>query len=251
VPEVNFDDADAFSASDGHHGVLVLHGFTGSPRSVRPLAEAFADAGFSVELPVLPGHASTPEELATQTFADFAQAAQGAFSALAARTDRTIVVGHSMGGALALFLALSNADVAGLVLINPLVAPPAASFMALLDGAIASGTTMLPTVGGDVKRSDVATGGYHATPIAPLRSLFEALPPLSERLPDVVCPTLLFSSRIDHVVPIESSDLVEERLGGPVERVMLENSYHVATLDFDAAEIEDRSVAFATKLCAA
>ena len=55
--------AEPFSADGGPHGVLVLHGFTGNPQSMRGLAEAFAAAGFAVELPLLPGHGTTIDDM--------------------------------------------------------------------------------------------------------------------------------------------------------------------------------------------
>src|SRR5580658_3749695 len=93
--------AEPFAASNGPHGVLVLHGFTGCPQSMRPLAEAFADAGFSVELPLLPGHGTGVEDLVPMRWPDWMAAAEAAYLDLAARCDRTVVAGLSMGGTLA------------------------------------------------------------------------------------------------------------------------------------------------------
>src|ERR1700758_4296441 len=98
------DRTAAFSAPGGPTGVLVLHGFTGAPSSMRPLAEAFAAAGFAVELPLLPGHGTTPEELAAVTYADWLSCATDALDALDARCERVLVAGLSMGGTLALDL---------------------------------------------------------------------------------------------------------------------------------------------------
>ena len=242
-------ESQPFSASNGACGVLVLHGFTGSPQSMRPLAEAFADAGYSVELPLLPGHGTTVSDLATKTFEDFKSAADAAYCDLSARTDRTLVAGLSMGGSLALSLARHHSDLAGLILINPLVAPPAPVFLDLLHSAVSEGVSSIPSIGGDVMANGIKTGGYDATPVASLASLMSALDDIAGCLSEVVCPTLLFSSRTDHVVPTASSDLVEAEIGGPLERIVLENSFHVATLDNDAAEIEERSVSFAAKIC--
>src|SRR5580658_8361282 len=83
--------AEPFSASNGPNGVLVLHGFTGNPRSMRPLAEAFADAGFSVDLPLLPGHGTSVDDLLTTSWEDWSRAADRAYTELAAHCDRTVV----------------------------------------------------------------------------------------------------------------------------------------------------------------
>ena len=57
--------AEPFSAPGGPHGALVVHGFTGTPQSMRGLAQAFARAGYAVELPLLPGHGTTVDDMAS------------------------------------------------------------------------------------------------------------------------------------------------------------------------------------------
>jgi carboxylesterase len=84
--------------------------------------------------------------------------------------------------------------------------------------------------------------------LAPLESLFEATRQLQPLLPEIRCPVLLLTSVQDHVVPPSASDHLAAVVSGPVERVMLERSYHVATLDYDKAEIEARAVEFARKV---
>jgi carboxylesterase len=71
---------------------------------------------------------------------------------------------------------------------------------------------------------------------------------LKERLGEIRCPTLLITSRQDHVVTPTDSDVIAAAVGGPVERLWLEKSFHVATLDYDRAEVESASVAFAQRV---
>ena len=80
--------------------------------------------------------------------------------------------------------------------------------------------------------------------------MFGAVSEIAAGLPKIECPVLLMNSPQDHVVPPSSSDLVAERVSGPLERVTLERSYHVATLDYDKDDIERRAVEFATKVTA-
>jgi carboxylesterase len=91
---------------------------------------------------------------------------------------------------------------------------------------------------------------YDGLPVAALLSLVEAQAELAPNLGEVRCPTLLFTSRQDHVVPPSNSDYLAEHVGGPVERVFLERSFHVATIDYDRDEIAARSVEFARKVTA-
>ncbi len=215
--------------------MLVLHGLTATVASVRPLADALADAGFSVEAPLLPGHGTSPEDLERTTFGDWLAAADASFESLSARTDETVVAGHSLGGTLALALALTHAAVAGLVLVNPFVEPPAPSALEMLRAAERSGRRLLPAIAGDVAKPGVVEPAYDAVPVSSLLSLFEAAGDLAPRLGEVTCPVLLMTSRVDHVVPTSHGDFLAGALSGPVERVVLERSRHVATLDLDAS----------------
>ncbi len=241
---------EPFSASNGPNGVLVLHGFTGNPQSMRPLAEAFADAGFSVELPLLPGHGTRMDDMIPTRWADWSRAAEQAYAGLRARCDRVLVAGLSMGGTLTLLLAERHPEIAGIVLVNPLVEKAAGSFLESLEEMLAEGIEHIPGIGSDIAKPNSIESAYDGTPVAPLISLMEGTGEVQANLAAVTCPVLLLSSREDHVVPTSSGDAVVANVSGPVERVFLERSYHVATLDYDQAEIEERAVQFALKTLA-
>lgn len=243
--------AEPFSSGGGPHGALVLHGFTGSPQSMRGLAEAYARAGFAVELPLLPGHGTSIDDMLTTRWDDWSGCAELAYQELCSRCDRVVVSGLSMGGTLTVWLAAHHPEIAGIVAINPAIDPPAPSFRDSMRALLESGTPVLPAVGNDVAAPGVTELAYDGTPIEPLLSMCEAGDELLPRLGDVTCPVLLMTSPQDHVVPPVSSDVLADRVAGPVERVALERSYHVATLDHDRDEIERRAVAFAQKVVGA
>src|SRR5512134_2078765 len=115
--------AEPWSHDGGPAGALCLHGFTGNPTSMRGVAEAFAGAGFSVELPRLPGHGTTVEDMLTTSWDDWTGEVEAAYQRLAARTDRVVVSGLSMGGSLTLWTGQRHPEVAGLVCINPATQP--------------------------------------------------------------------------------------------------------------------------------
>lgn len=240
--------AEPASFDGGPHGALVLHGFTGSPQSMRGLATALADAGFTVDLPLLPGHGTTLDEMKQTDFADWLAAAEEAYAALAARVDDVVVVGLSMGGTLAATLAVNHPEIIGAVFVNPLIAPPDSETVTGLQAMAAAGETELPGIGSDIAEPGTTELAYLGTPLRPLLSLIEATGPLVERLGDLRCPILVFTSTQDHVVAPSSSDVLAANAAGPVERVTLERSYHVATLDYDREDIERRTVAFARRL---
>ena len=128
--------------------------------------------------------------------------------------------------------------------------PALPNVVEVLQGMLDEGEVTMPAIGGDIAKPDIVELAYDATPIAALLSLLDASATLVERLPSITCPTLIFTSRQDHIVDNACSDLLAERVAGPVERVGLDRSFHVATLDFDAATIEAGTVDFARKVCA-
>jgi len=239
------EGAEPFSAAGGPEGVLVLHGFTGNPQSMRPLAEAMADAGFTVELPLIPGHGTSIEDMVTTRWADWSAAAERAYEELAARCSAVVVAGLSMGGTLTLWLAERHPEIAGIVLVNPLAEPPGDDVRDMLTATLESGTELAPGIGSDIAKEGTVELAYAELPLAAVLSLFEAAEDVAVDLAQVGCPVLLLSSRQDHVVEPGSGDLVAGTVSGPVERVWLERSYHVATLDYDQDEIESRALAFA------
>lgn len=239
------EGAEPFSASGGPDGVLVIHGITGSPGSVRDMAMAFASDGFTVEAPLLPGHGTVMEDLLETGWPDWSAAVEDVYLDLAGRCQRVVVAGLSMGGTLACWLVSRHPDVAGLVCVNPMIEPVAPSFLEILRGALAEGVTVFPGIPGDIARPGKREPAYSGVPVAPTLSLMEGVAELEHHLDQINCPLLLFTSSSDHVVPPSSSDHLAARVSGPVERVLLERSLHVATLDWDAPEIERRAVEFA------
>ncbi len=243
-------DAHPFSAAGGDAGVLVLHGFTGHPGSVRPLAEALAAAGLTVELPRLPGHGTRMEDMVPTRWADWSGAAESAYVDLAGRCTSVVVAGLSMGGTLACWVTANHPEVAGLVCVNPLVQPPDPELAALLRSMLDAGETISPGIGSDIADPTSVETAYDGSPLAPVLSLFEATEEVSALLPKVACPVLLLTSPQDHVVAPVNSDHLAASVTGPVERVTLERSYHVATLDYDRDLIAERTLAFVQKVTA-
>ena len=236
--------AEPFSAAGGPAGALVLHGFTGNPHSMRGIAQRLAAAGLTVELPLLPGHGTSLEDLLPARWADWSRAADEAYSALAARCDRVAVAGLSMGGSLACWLAERHPEIAGLALVNPAVKPPPDELRAAAQDLLAAGTETAPGIGSDIADPDAKEVSYEGTPLAAALSLFEGLEEVAARLSAITCPVLLLSSRQDHIVSPTDGDFLEANVAGSCERVWLERSYHVATLDYDRAEVEERVEAF-------
>jgi carboxylesterase len=242
--------AEPFSATGGPDGALVLHGFAGNPSAVRGVAEKLADAGLTVEAPLLPGHGTALADLVPLRWGDWTAAAEEAYAGLAARCGRVAVVGLSMGGGLACWLAARHPEICGIVLVNPLVEPPGDDLRSAVHELCEAGATIAPGIGSDIARPGVVELTYDGTPLAAVLSLFAGVEEVALGLPEIRCPVLLFSSREDHVVPATNGDLVASSVGGPCERVWLEHSFHVAPLDNDRDELEARTVTFVAAVTA-
>lgn len=241
--------AEPQSWAGGPDGVLVVHGFTGTPQSMRPLAEAFAAAGFTVELPLLPGHGTSVDDMLPTSWTDWSAAADAAYAALAARCRSVVVAGLSMGGTLTLWLATRHPEIRGIVCVNPAAAPNP-DVRGLVQMLIDGGDATMPGIASDVAAPGVTELAYDTVPLRPLASLLDAVVALGEEYAACAVPMLLCTSPQDHVVTPSDSDHLAEAWGGAVERLTLPNSYHVATLDLDRGELEAAAVAFARRVTA-
>jgi len=236
--------AEPLSHDDGPLGVLLSHGFTGSPASMRPWGQYLADRGYTVRVPRLPGHGTTWQELNTVGWDDWYGELDHALTELRDRCERVAVCGLSMGGSLALRLAQQRPDdVEALVLVNPGVAikDPRLTLLPVLKRVVPS----LPGIGNDIKKPGGDETGYTRTPLRALASLLHGWRQVRADLPQVNAPLLVFRSVDDHVVDEISLGLIRAGVESSVaEYVTLTNSFHVATLDFDAPLIFEQSAAF-------
>lgn len=241
-------DAVPSALSGQRVGVLLVHGFTGSPASMRPWGEHLAAEGFGVSVPRLPGHGTSWQELNRTRWADWYAEAERAFEKLRAGHDQVVVGGLSMGGGLALQLAANRGrEVAGVVLVNAAVATDRKDVLAL--PVVKHLVPSFPGIASDIKKPGVTEHGYSRTPLRAAHSMMKAWKTVREDLPRVTQPLLVFRSSVDHVVDPSSAALIRATASSRdlTERI-LENSYHVATLDNDAPTIFEESTAFVRRV---
>ena len=228
-------------------GVLVLHGFTGNPSSMRHQADAFAAAGFHVEQPRLPGHGTTLDDMMTTTWDDWSAEAAAAYDRLADRAADIVVMGLSMGGTLTLWTALervADTRLRGIVCVNPATTRETDEMRHMLSDFLDDGVDVIPGIGSDIADPGEAEISYDGVPVRQLLSLFDAKAAIADRYGELQVPLLLFTSHDDHVVPPDQSRHLAAAYGGPVDHVWLERSFHVATQDHDRELIAERSIHF-------
>lgn len=195
--------------------VLCLHGMGGTAATMAPIVAALRAAGHDAHAITLPGHGRDPEHLVGVGWTDWLVAA----SAHAA----DVVVGQSMGAVLALAIA-AGGGCRAVVAINPLAPDPDA--VDGLEWRRDRGTEWI-----EVAPSSVGEVALERLPIAALVEMATGV--LSVDLAAVTVPVLIATSALDDVVDPASSDVIASLLGGPVERLSLPNSGHVASMDAD------------------
>ncbi|MDQ4008145.1 MAG: alpha/beta fold hydrolase [Actinomycetota bacterium] len=240
--------AQPFAADQGRVGVVLSHGFTGSPASMRPWGEFLAEHGFSVRVPRLPGHGTTWQELNRTGWQEWYAQLEAAFDDLLRRCDQVVVGGLSMGGCLALRLAQQRGrDVAAVILVNPAVTSENKQLRAVpvLKHLVAS----RPGIGNDIKKPGVDEHCYPRVPLKALHAMMRMWAVTREDLPKVTQPLLMFRSAEDHVVEPLSGRIISQRVSSrDLDEHLLGNSYHVATLDHDAPAIFEESLKFVRRV---
>ncbi len=229
-------------------GILLVHGFTGSPAAMRPWAEFFGARGYTVRVPRLPGHGREWQELNKVAWTDWTDRVVVELEELEKTCDKVFIFALSMGGGTALHVAAHHGDrIAGLVLVNPMIHIP--GFAAKFAPLVAKFRTHLKAVGGDIKRPGVSEWSYDALPTRGVVELAKLLKSSRSTLPMVKAPLMLFHSVEDHVLPVTNTEIIMDEIGSPrKQRIELMNSYHVATIDYDSDFIFENSLVFVQEL---
>ncbi len=224
-------------------GVLLIHGFTSTTSSMMYLAQQFSEAGFHIELPSLPGHGTTWQNLNKIGYQDWIAELQKSLQILQSRASNIYVCGLSLGGALALRLSQIHPEISGMILINHACkfTHPKFRFVPLLRFLIPS----TPAIASDIKDPNEKEIAYTRTPTNGVYQMLRLLKIIRKSLPQTRQPVLMFKSKEDHVIPHISTLFTFEKIGSSKkELIWLENSYHVATMDFDKGLIAEKSIEF-------
>jgi carboxylesterase len=239
--------ADWFAQGSGANkeiGILLVHGFTGSPASMRPWAEYLNQRGYTVKVPLLPGHGTTPHDLNLVKWQEWPAKVESDLQELLRTCRKVFICGLSMGGGTTLNIATRySKDLAGIILVNPMIHVKFVPHQ--LAWAISRFQKMRDSVGDDIKRPGITEYGYDALPAVGVYELLKMLHYTRKRLHDVTAPMLLFHSVDDHTLPVTNTEIVMKGVGSrQKQRIELVNSYHVATLDYDQEVIFENSRLF-------
>jgi carboxylesterase len=236
--------AEPWSSDGDGVGVLVLHGFTGSPKSVKPWGQALGEQGWTVRVPRLPGHGTRWQDMNITTWEDWYAEADRNLRELRSRCEKVYVMGLSMGGTLTLRLGQVYGDqIAGLVLVNPAVHTerPDRFLLPVVSRLVGS----FPGISNDIAMEGVDEGAYDRLPLKAAYSMSKLWATVKQDMSRISQPLLLLRSRQDHVVePSNAAFILANVSSADATELVLERSYHVATLDHDADIINQESIEF-------
>lgn len=232
-------------------GCLLIHGFTSSPTEMAGLADTLRACGYRVDLPLLPGHASQPEELLQVSYHDWSATVEAALRALQAETQQQFVIGLSMGSVLALHLA-ANFNFSAVVALAPALKLPwwkeSGIYLAAPFNLIRR-KTHGPDVNDDDGRKSLDS--YLEYPLRATREVFRLQRHVRRELPRITMPLFVAHSRQDHTIPLKNVDyLLRQVKSKYLEKMIVHDSYHVLTVDRDRYNIFARISAFIARIIA-
>ncbi len=224
-------------------GVLFIHGFTVTPANFHGYAKRLWRQGYTVSVPLLPGHGTRPADLAGVTWMEWLDAVVRAYDELTERCEQVAVCGISLGGSLALQLGRHRRP-RKLLLLAPAVFPIPLLKLAeptLLPALEALGVDYWIHVAGDVRRPEGFELGYGKTPIDGLVQLCRCMRATGNMLPEVTADVLIFQSKIDHEIDAGKAPEILRLLGSQhKELVWLHDSFHEIPRDHDAERVYRR-----------
>ena len=226
------EGAEPFFFSGGDCGVLLIHGFTGSPAEVRLLGEFLHRKGYTVLAPRLCGHGTTVEDMANTKWPHWYSSVEDAYHILKARCTSIAVIGLSMGGLLAFKLTAEYQ-------MNKIVSLSAPIFIADKRLDMLPVYRMFRAFVPKKRKVYVDIGpqysvGYTATPLSSLSSLLELIEHTDSLLSTITVPLLIVQGHRDHTVEPRSAEYIFHKVASEEKHLLwLEKSGHLVTIDIE------------------
>jgi len=223
-------------------GCLLLHGFTSCPFELRLLGDQLLNEGYTVSIPLLPGHGTSPQDLKKQSWMDWYEASKQALFELRKKCQTVYVLGLSMGGSIALHLA-AHYEVEGIVALAP--------GLHLKNKFSILSHVLYPIypyskkwLGPDIK-ADVETITYDKIPVKSLSELLRLFRHLKDDLADINAPLLIIYAKQDNVINGKSAQEIYHKVSSQNKRILcLKDSYHIITLDLEKDQVFRETINF-------
>ncbi len=236
-----------FHINDHAPGVLLLHGFSGSPKELILQGEAIIRNGYSVSIPRYPGHGTSLEDMTTTSLHDWYTCAREAYIELSRRAPRIIIAGLSMGGLFALRLAKEFNTEQIILISTPMEISDSRAWLLPLMG-------IFKTIWWreDPKRgiNDPEMRSNHicywqGIPLRQAAQLIRYIKGTKKLLPFIKARTLIIQSENDEHIDINSAAILRKGLASAdIETFMVKMSNHAITADFDRKKISQKIIDF-------
>jgi carboxylesterase len=216
-------------------GVVLCHGFNGTPQSMQFIGEQLSMLGYTVSIPRLNGHGTHYLDMETSSYECWISDLENAYKGLLKQCQRVFIVGQSMGGALTLQVAANHLNVDGIFLINAAVTEVSYEEYRNKEKPL-----YIQEGSPDIKKPAVFEITYDKVPINAVHQLLNLMEDTQKKVSHVSSPTIIFKSAIDHVVPPANSEFIFDHINTLEKKmIVLQNSYHVASMDYDSQIIVD------------
>lgn len=229
-------------------GVLLLHGSGDSPQAFGDLGRRLAKEGYAVRAPLLPGHGASPRAFAQATAADYYESAESALTFLQSDSRRTVIVGLSMGGAIAARLARAHAEVGALVLLVPYLVPPRSIRLAAkfrwLWGAVTPYLAGRGESSVHDRAASLSSRAYGTFSPGAVQALVDTADAGYAALPFIMQPTLVINSEQDNRIPADCARQALAAFRRPVESHWMSGCGHVITVDYCKDQVATLVVQF-------
>jgi len=234
-PKGIMDDAKPKFVKKGSVGVLLIHGFTSSPYEFTDLAQYFTEKGLTVSAPLMKGHGTSPENLATTNDQDWISSMRAGLQELKLNCSHVYIVGTSMGANIALLLA-EEAEVRGLVLLAPpLIFRKERFLRATYQIARLLKSFQKKKLNNKIlKNVKKRRGYYEKIPLNTIKYVIKMIIKTKKILPNIKVPTLIMQSTNDVWVHEQSVHYIKKHIGSSVVKtVWFDDAYHVLILEKD------------------
>jgi len=240
---------EPFDLEGGSVGVLLLHGFTGTPREMWQLGGYLNARGCTISAPLLPGHGATLAEMNRYGWRDWVAGVESAYMALQARCEQVFVGGLSLGALLTLWLGAQHPEARGLLVYSPVlwVADRRAYLMILLRFMVRS-VAVTTTSQLQDPATAVWAGGFARTPVPAMDQVFRLQRRVRSLMRQIRTPALVVYARDDQVIHPRCGPETVRRLGSAdVETLVLKHSGHNLVVDSEWERVAEVSYRFISR----
>lgn len=238
-------DPSEFYLEGGPVGVMLIHGFTGSPPEIRLIADYLNQRGLTVSAPLLPGHGTSMEDLDQRKWQEWTQTIENEFTNLKRNCQVVFAGGLSLGSLLSLYLAAHNNEVDGIMAYSPAI--KVSDWRASLIPVLKYIMPNLPKGEDFVTDPDALAQNwsYDGLPLHAAHEIMRLSKEVRRSLDQVNCPVLIVQGALDPAIAPDCAQIVNDGVSSKEKEVLLlNNSGHLVTIDSEWETVAETTYLF-------